>query len=309
MRLHRTDHRAVAPGVNVLHFRSEFVILSLLILIVVWQPASAQQPNVASVTHRAPLTLEQVVRNLVQMNLYRVQALHAYRGTRTYRVEYHGFPGTRSAQMVVNVKYLSPGTKEFIVQSATGSKLIIDKVIKRLLEAEKEALDAEVQRRSALTEDNYRFTLIGYESGLSGARYVLRMEPRTKDKFLYRGRIWVDAEDFAVVRLEAEPAKNPSFWTKNSEIEQVYMKVSDFWLPAYNRSVTAIRLGGHAELTIDYKDYEITGASRVSTLSMVRLNEHLAPVAPTKGERNVVIRECIVERALGPTHGAYAGTR
>jgi hypothetical protein len=47
----------------------------------------------------------------------------------------------------------------------------------------------------------------------------------------------------------------------------VYMKVSNFWLPAYNHSVTAIRLGGHAELTIDYKDYEITGASRVSSLS------------------------------------------
>jgi hypothetical protein len=162
---------------------------------------------------------------------------------------------------------LSPGTKEFIVQSATGSKLIIDKVFKKLLEAEEEALDAEIQRRSALTEDNYRFTLTGYESGPSGARYVLKVEPRTKDKFLYCGQIWVDAEDFAVVRIEAQPAKNPSFWTKRAEIVQVYMKVSDFWLPAYNHSVTAIRLGGYAELTIDYKDYEITGASQVSNLS------------------------------------------
>jgi hypothetical protein len=175
--------------------------------------------------------------------------------------------------MVVNVKYLSPGTKEFIVQSATGAKLIIDKVFKKLLEAEKETLDAETQRRSALTDDNYRFTLVGYESGFSGATYVLNVEPRTKDKFLYRGRIWVDAEDFAVVRLEAEPAKNPSFWTKKAEIVQVYMKVSDFWLPAYNHSVTAIRLGGHAELTIDYKDYEIIEASGMSSL-MLRPTPH-----------------------------------
>jgi hypothetical protein len=100
------------------------------------------------------------------------------------------------------------------------------------------------------------------------------VEPRTKDKFLYRGRIWVDAEDFAVVRLEAEPAKNPSFWTKKAEIVQVYMKVSDFWLPAYNHSVTAIRLGGHAELTIEYKDYEITGTSRVSSSMMLRSTPH-----------------------------------
>lgn len=270
MKLHEIDRRATALP----QFRSEFVILLPLVLVALWQSASARQPDAAPGANRAPLTAEQVVHNLVQMNLHRAQSLHEYQGTRTYRVEYHGFPGTRSAEMVVNVKYVSPGTKEFNVQAATGSQLILDKVFKKLLEAEKEALDAEIQRRSALTDENYRFTLIGYESGLSGATYVLRVEPRTKDKFLYRGRIWVDAEDFAVVRLEAEPAKNPSFWTKKAEIVQVYMKVSDFWLPAYNHSVTAIRLGGHAELTIEYKDYEITGTSRVSSSMILRSTPH-----------------------------------
>ena len=37
---------------------------------------------------------------------------------------------------------------------------------------------------------------------------MLKVEPRTDGKFLYRGRIWVDGHDFAVVRLEAEPRKN-----------------------------------------------------------------------------------------------------
>jgi hypothetical protein len=96
--------------------------------------------------------------------------------------------------------------------------------------------------------------------------YVLSVEPRTKDKFLYRGRIWVDAEDFAVVRIKAEPAKNPSFWTRNTEIEHVYVKVSDFWLPAHNHSVSKIRLGGRADFTIEYKDYQVTGASSASNL-------------------------------------------
>jgi hypothetical protein len=99
---------------------------------------------------------------------------------------------------------------------------------------------------------------------------VLEVEPKRIDKFLYHGRIWVDARDFAVVRLEAEPSKNPSFWTKKADIEQVYTKVSDFWLPAYNHSVTAIRLGGRADLTIEYKDYEITDASQVRGLAASR---------------------------------------
>ena len=99
--------------------------------------------------------------------------------------------------------------------------------------------------------------------------YVLSVEPKTKDKFLYRGRIWVDAEDFAVARLEAQPGKSPSFWTKNSEIVQEYMKVSDFWLPARNRSITAIRLGGRAELTIQYSNYQITSAGPIDSFSML----------------------------------------
>ena len=240
--------------------------LSFLLVAALAQVATGQQSGQAAVVTLAPLGVEQVVQNLVQMNNRRLHALYNYHGVRTYRVEYRGFAGPRNAEMVVNVKYHSPGAKEFVIQSATGSKLLIDQVLKKLLAAEIEAQDPEIQRRSALDEDNYRFTLIGAESSPSGMTYVMEVEPRRKDKFLYRGRIWIDATDFAVVRVEAEPAKNPSFWTKKAEIVQVYRKVSDFWLPESNHSATAIRLGGHAELTIDYKNYVIIGASQVSAL-------------------------------------------
>ena len=264
MRRYKTDQRAPTIA-SFQNFRSGLVALLLLTLGALSQFTSAQESDVAVAAGHAPLTAEQVVQKLVQMNLCRAQALHSYQGTRTYRAEYNGFPGTRAAEMVVSVKYV-PAKKEFTVESSTGSGLVIDKVLKKLLEAESEAMDVESQRRSALTKDNYHFTLIGYESGSPDGTYVLRVEPRTKGKFLYRGRIWVDGRDFAVVRLEAEPAKNPSFWTKKTEIVQRYKKVGDFWLPAYNHSVTVIRLGGHAELTIDYREYEITDATRVSSL-------------------------------------------
>ena len=162
--------------------------------------------------------------------------------------------------MVVDVTYTSPQTKKFIILSEAGSKLLIERVLKKLLQSETEALSEENRRRTALNRDNYKFAQVGYESTATGALYVLSVEPRTKDKFLYRGRIWVDAADFAVVRLEGEPAKNPSFWTKDSKIEQTYAKVNDFWLPALNRSTSDIRLGGRADLTIEYKDYHTTAA-------------------------------------------------
>ena len=215
---------------------------------------------------KAPLSQEQVVENLVAMDLRRAHALNAFQGTQLYRLEYHGFGGTRSAEMTVDVRYRSPNTKEFTIRSATGSKLIIRKVFKKLLQAEKQAMEVEAQRRDAMNNDNYDFTLMGYKSTPSGSMYVLGVKPKAKGMFLYRGNIWVDAKDFAVTRLEAQPAKNPSFWTKHIEIEEVYKQVGDFWLPARNHSITNIRFGGRAVLTIQYQNYEITSADAVSNL-------------------------------------------
>jgi hypothetical protein len=231
---------------------------------------AAQRSNAASIDPRAAVTVEQVVDNLVRKNLERAQALGAYRGTRVYRLEYRGFPSSRSAEMTVDVEYRSPGTKEFSIRSESGSRFLVDKVFQRMLQSEKEALTAENQARVALNNDNYRFTLTGTESLSTGPSYILSVEPRTNNKLLYRGRIWVDAEDFAVVRIEAEPAKNPSFWTKETKIEQRYSKVGNFWLPLSNRSTSSIRLGGHASFTIDYQDYQITAVAPVSTSSKVK---------------------------------------
>ena len=235
--------------------------LPLLMCVGLLQPLDAQQSDQPTVGPRVELSAEEVVANLIRRNLERAQALDGYHATRTYRLDYRGFPGSRSAEMVVDVTYQRPGTKDFTVKSEKGSKLIIERVFKRLLQSEKEALTEENQSRVALNNENYSFTLAGYESTPSGSCYVLSVEPRTKNKLLYRGRIWVDARDFAVTRIQGEPAKNPSFWTKETKVEQVYAKVGEFWLPLSNRSTSTIRLGGHACFTIDYGSYQITAAT------------------------------------------------
>jgi hypothetical protein len=238
--------------------------LALSLLIGLILPAAAQ-PSDGAAKAPAGLSAEEVVSRLVQRNLERARALEAYQGTRIYRLEYHGFPGSRSAEMVVDVKYRTPGTKEFSIRSEKGSQLVIERVFKRMLQSEKEAVSQENQSHVALNQDNYSFVLTGHESTPAGSFYILSVEPRTSNKLLYRGRIWVDAQDFAVTRIEGAPAKNPSFWTKDTKIVQVYTKVGDFWLPASNRSTSAIRLGGQANFTIDYHDYQITAATEVRT--------------------------------------------
>ncbi len=245
-------------------FDTARLILTLFVGLGACQAAAVEPLNSPPAGSSLRLTAQEVVMNMVQRNLERTRALEGYQGTRVYRLEYRGFPGSRSAEMVVDLKYRSPGTKEFSIRSEKGSKLIVDRVFQRMLQTEKEALTAENQSRVALNQDNYRFAAAGYETLATGPSYILSVEPLTDNKLLYRGRIWVDAKDFAVVRIDAAPAKNPSFWTKETKIEQTYAKVGQFWLPLSNRSTSVIRLGGRASLTIDYQDYQVTAATATS---------------------------------------------
>jgi hypothetical protein len=215
----------------------------------------------ANVDPPMSLTADQIVRKLEVRNAERAAALNQYEAVRVYRMQYHGLPSDHGAEMVVDVTYNAPDSKQFKVISQSGSKFIIDHVLKKLLEGEQEAANEENRRHTALSTDNYDFTLAGQEAGPNGRQYVLNIFPKNKNRFLYRGKIWVDATDFAVVRIKGEPAKNPSFWIKRTEIEHNYRKVNDFWLPAENRTQSTVRLGGVADLSIEYKDYKITKAT------------------------------------------------
>ena len=115
----------------------------------------------------------------------------------------------------------------------------------------------------ALTPDNYEFAFVQMDHTPQGDTFVLQVTPRGSNKYLYRGKIWVDARDFAVTRIDAEPARNQSLWITRTHIDTRYAKFGDFWLPVHNESVTHVRFGGDAVLKIDYKGYEINGPSQV----------------------------------------------
>jgi hypothetical protein len=210
---------------------------------------------------RPALTAEEIVSHMEEKNREREAALRKFEGTRVYHVKYHGFFGSREAGMVVSVSYTSPNDKEFTIVSQQGSKFVIDHVLKGLLDGEKEAASGDNHQHTALDSRNYDFTLASVEASAEGPQYVLNVVPKIDNKFLYRGKIWVDAKDFAVTRIEAEPAKTPSFWIKKTEVKHRYEKVGDFWLPAENKTESWIRLGGHASLSIEYEDYKITESS------------------------------------------------
>jgi len=215
----------------------------------------------------APLPPEQVIRNLQQHNAQRAAALEGFTGTRSYRLDYQGVGGEHVAEITVSVVYTAPNKKQFTIEAEKGSKALIDHVLKKLLESEQEA-DKQNQKQMALSTENYNFSAAGYEESPQGGRYVFKLTPKTENKFLYSGKIWIDAQDFAVVRIAAEPAKNPSIWVKKTNIAHTYTHLGEFWLPMENHTESLTRFGGRAVLTIEYRDYKITSAPVVASAGM-----------------------------------------
>jgi hypothetical protein len=203
------------------------------------------------------MTSDAIVERLMQRNEQRAAALRGFEGKRTYHLTYEGFPSGREADMEVVAHYQAPEHKNFDVVSESGSKMIQGRVFSKLLETEREASSPEHQRDSAVTSQNYSFKLLGSRPSPYGGCYRLAVEPKRNNRLLYRGEICVNAADFAVESIDAEPAKNPSFWIKKTHIEHRYQKIGEFWLPASNKTVSSTRLGGTATMTIVYSDYEL----------------------------------------------------
>jgi hypothetical protein len=188
-------------------------------------------------------------------NRERADGLKHYQSIRHYEVNYKGYAVNLDAKLTVEADYDAVSGKTFRIVSHSGSSLLVDKVLKRLVESEQEA--QQDKKANDLTPANYKFQLTGIEKVGDRPAYVLQVEPLVDSKFLYRGRIWVDAADFAVAKIDAEPAKNPSLWISSTAINHEYVKTDGFWLPAQNRSESKVRVGGTAVLTIDYGTYQV----------------------------------------------------
>ena len=205
---------------------------------------------------------DEVVAKMIERDTQRHAALHGYTAVRRYVLENQRHH--KRAEMVVRMKCVEDGSKEFETVSASGWSSAQNHVFPRLLEGEREASLPGSRERSQITPENYSFEMVGMDSVNNRSAYVIAINPKTENKYLVRGRIWVDRDDFAIVRIEGVPAKNPSFWIKSVHFVHSYQKSGAFWLPVSDRSVTDVRIFGITELTIDYLDY-VANASMLST--------------------------------------------
>jgi hypothetical protein len=178
--------------------------------------------------------------------------------TRTYKVQ-NGKDKIVAEQVVV-MEYAAPGTETFTSSSEKGSKFVLHHVFRRLMEEEKQRIRADKDPDSLITPDNYTFEILGTERIGSSNCSVVHAVPKHKRTDLFEGEIWIDNQDFAIVKISGQLAKSPSFWIKRVDFERNYEKIDGFWLLSREEAVSAIRIFGKETLTVDYQNYTVNGS-------------------------------------------------
>jgi outer membrane lipoprotein-sorting protein len=201
------------------------------------------------------ITGEELFEKLIEHNQLRDIHLEHYSATRTYKVT--NPEGKVYAEETVSVAYHAPNHKSFAVTQESGSWLVRNSVLKRLRDSESETSSGQAHRDSSIKPDNYSFNLIGEEDAGPHHCFVVEAIPKRKDKYLFEGNIWIDSQDYAIVKIAGHPAKSPSFWLNRVDFVRQYQKIGEFWVPAKDETVVHVRLYGKKILTIDHQNYVI----------------------------------------------------
>jgi len=195
---------------------------------------------------------EHVITQMELCNAQRAEDLSSYWSRRRYEASSGWL--RRKAYVVVEARYTPGGGKDFRIVEGGGSASVQRRVFVPMLEAERANAHSPGREAVEISRRNYTFTFERYDP--DALAYVYRAEPKTDNRYLLRGRIWVNAGDFAIQRIEGEPARRQSFWIHRTTFVHQYARFGGFWLPVSNRTQVELRLFGHATMGIDYFDYD-----------------------------------------------------
>lgn len=237
-----------------------FVAMAVLAAKATAQTDQTSKPELT--TPLAPLrpgvTGGQLFAELDAHNEARKSALHDYTALRTYQVI--DLKGKVHAEEVGRMEFRAPDKKTFVVASEGGSGLVRRMALNPLISSEIEAAAGKEHHDSAISPANYSLDLLGEQQVGPYHCFVAQAVPRRKDKYLFEGKLWIDINDYAVVRIEGRPAKKLSFWIQRADFVRQYQKIDGFWLPQKDQTFVQVRLYGNKVLTIEHQNYVVNVA-------------------------------------------------
>src|SRR5438876_8147163 len=99
-----------------------------------------------------------------------------------------------------------------------------------------------------------------------------------------QGQIWIDAEDWSIVRIQGSLAKRPSFWTRQTQIDRRYKRIDGIWLNDSLESTSDILIAGRDRNQFSYPDASMWS---LPTDTLGVLWRYHGPFALTPGSRRV----------------------
>jgi hypothetical protein len=182
----------------------------------------------------------------------------AYRAVRHLEAENGGRKGWMDA-----VTEYSPETGfRYQITAEGGAGYIRSRVLKALLDGEREVIARGETARSSLDAANYTFQANGIDP--DGFANIL-LSPRRKERVLVSGMMALNAADGRLVRLQGRLAKSPSFWLRDVDIKRTYERIGGTVVPVTLETKALVRFLGEATLHMTYAYSEIDGRPLASS--------------------------------------------
>ena len=249
---------------------STWLLLGMLLL---WPAASVcqERPEV--------LSIDQIVARMVSQGQMQEKALQGYRAARRMEASNPRF-GLRAAIDLMTT-FHRPDSLNSEVVRFEGSNFIRKRVFDKILEAEKEASAQKATSENDILPQNYQFELQSEEDCSGHKCYRVNISPRRNSKYLLKGSIWIDAEDYAIVRITGSPSKRVSFWTLRTEVDRQYQKVNGIWLLVRTNANSDLLIAGRSVLSItyDYSEVLVENAGATAALHPGVAETNAEPVA------------------------------
>jgi hypothetical protein len=220
--------------------------------------ACLSAPLIAQANDGTSLTADEVIARMFTHDVERETAAGGYTGIRQYDFVNHQLD--KRAQMVASVASDPDGTTHFQIVSKEGWSLGNDS-LRQAMDSESQISRPSVRPMTLVTKDNYAFQMIGTTLLNDRTAYVIDVVPKRQETYLFRGRIWVDAEDYALARIEGQLAKSPSYWIRRVRFTLEYRKNGAYWFPWLGTSACDVRILGTTEVNIRFVDYSPLSAS------------------------------------------------
>jgi hypothetical protein len=230
--------------------RTHFTIVALL--------ACASVPITGQTGVTSHPSADEVITEMSTRQLQREPLVGGYVGTRQYDLENHLL--TKRAHLIAAVTCEPDGAMHYQIVSKEGWNAG-NNALRQALETESQVSRPSVRPMTLITKDNYGFQMIGTLLLNGRTVYVIDVVPKRQEVYLFRGRIWVDAEDYALTRVEGQLAKTPSYWIRSVHFTLEFQKNGEYWFPSLSTSTSEVRIFGPTDVKIRFLDYSPLSAA------------------------------------------------